>query len=1341
MDPILDNIDSDIQAGLEYLEEQKRLKEQEQVVDPEAAKPEAPKPEPEKKVPYTESQTYINALNGIEPTEEELQQFTFMERANIGSTWIRNSRKSKDPSQYGITENTQEFFEAVKGGAAKTWSSVLTFPERVVDMATGDYERQIKEKGKYTPDFDPLSLSEYDPELKTWWGKLLSTGVHFYGLGRGVSRAPGASTLLPKGAVAKDVAVGAISSAISSTSQEGNMTQELYDRKIVAKVPWAGEFLQEQVVGRLATKPEDHPYMKTFKNVLEGMGADAIIGRVLSKFDTVLEARGTRLDEARRANIEKQKFEAAKAENDAIEANLPQQTAELQQATEALNELETQVKAMEDGPMKDQATAELESFRADLEADAEMLQTGKFSAYTNPDMADPWQGAPNSQAKSLVDQAEQTKRLHESYPIDGAGSTDSMFTPVQARRMATEAGMLESEIKDLAKRLMTESEFELHVTEAKKAGKSFKEAYGYSFERIQAVLGRDKTAVDAEDFWKPFFDEAVKYPNGAEAWLTENVVMADMINASLFTQLRDLGLASKELAEIADLRDVDGPFKTIADRLIVGLTNVKRTRHIWGTGGQSLREKLLANKPGGKAELAEITEAYRAESEASVSMMMKLLENVEDMDTVIAFADIFAKADSPQNLMDLDEFMRNRLTSGGLNSKPGYLVSELSSMQINSMLSSAKTPQRAIFGTFSSGFFRNVAHTVGGFARLDTDTGRANAAALNAYFQAIPDAWAVFKNNLGSYWAGDVKTIQNRFQQTRRVSDDDWEAQRVWTKTNGTRGDQIAFGFADWVRVLNDPRNILGRVATASSAALTAGDDAFRVIMGRSRARERAMRQALDDTKIGKVTEVNDDLLRQYEDNFYKEYLDDNGNLNFESDAYLQSAFEEATLTKDLSGFGQAIQNMMDSNPYTAPFFRFARTGINGLMVSYKNTPLLGMLHKESIDILRANADNLDSVRKYGINTVEDLDNAKALVAGRQAVGGTLTTMASLHYLNGGLTGDGPMDPQQRKVWESTGWQPRSIKIGNVWVSYENFEPFNNILAAIANTGDSIRLMGPEWGAKSMGEIALAVGQGALSKSYLQGLSQFADLFTTDFSRQQKVVANLANYTVPLASLRGDLGKLLNPYMREINNSWWETIRNRNLSSELLTGGIMPEPLPMKFDVLNGKPVRDWNFMERMWNATSAFNVRFEESPGRTLLHNSNYDMPLAITRSFDGLDLSDYPQFRSWFQEEMGKHRVNGKSLEDELNILAERPEVKESVRLMYDDIRRGDRSKDPMRSYVHNTLLNDRIEKWRDAAWAAVRRKHPEVEVLYQKRQEIDVNTYRTYQKTVEFLERAPR
>jgi len=1335
----VDNVDALVKKGQQD-QQQEDAKQAELNSALTAEETEAVEPVEPKKVPLEESDVYKNALNGIEPTEADLAPFSFMERAKIGNTWITNSRKGKDPSQFGITENTKEFFEAVKGGTAKTYSSIISFPERVVDMATGAYEREVKEKGTYTPGFDPLSLSEYDPEMKTWWGPYLANGVHFYGLGRLVTKTPGVKGLLPKAGVPRDVVAGAIGSGLSSTSQESSMTQQLYESGIAKKVPWVGDILQEQVIGRLPTRtmPEDHPMMKTFKNVLEGMGFDAVIGRILSRFDTAVENRGTRLEQARRENIAKQKFEAAKAETEAAEARLPQKQAELAEADEALIALETQAKGMPDGPEKDRAVMELEQLRGDLQVERERINKGQFSAYSNPELADSWQGAPNSQAKSISDQAAQTKRMHEAYPIDGANSTDSMFTPVQANRMATEAGMLESELKSLARKLVTADEFEAMANSARALGKSFKEAYGYSFERIQEVLGRDKTAVDAEDFWKPFFDEAVQYPDGAKAWLMENVVMADMVNASLFTQIRDLGIASKELIEIADLKDVDGPFKTIYDRLIVGLTNTKRARWLWSDQGKTLRDGLLSNQASSKQRLAEITEAYRAESEAVVSMVMEVAENAKDMDTVLALVDIFSKNNKVQNWMDFDAFWRAKLKSGGLTQQPGYLIRELQSMQTNSMLSSVKTPQRAISGTFTSGLLRQTMTAVGGRALRDQDTARANAAALNAYLQTIPEAWSVFKNNLGSYWAGDVKTIKNRFAETTRVSDADWNAMRAAVETRGTIGDKTAFGLANWARILNDPRKILGRIASGMSSALNAGDDAFRVIVARARARERAMRKAMDESKVGNFTEVNDDLVRKYEDEFYKEYLDKDGNLNFDSDAYLQSTFEEATLTKDLDNWGKALENLMNSNPVTAPFFKFARTGVNGMAVSYKSTPLLGKLHKESIDIIRATPNNLDSVRKYGIHNAEDLANAKALQAGREAVGGTIVTMGSMAYLNGCLTGDGPLDPTKRKIWEDTGWQPRSFCVPGVgWVSYESFEPFNNVLAGIANTGDNIKQMGPEWGAKNLGEIALVVGQAATTKRYLQGLSQFTDIFSGDLSKLQRVGASLANNTVPLAGIRRDMGMLFNPYMREINNSWHETLRNRNLSSELIAG----EPLPVKTDVLNGKKIRDWNLLERAYNATSAFPMRLEHSPGRTLLHNSNYDLPLAITRSFDGLDLSDYPQFRSWFQEEMGKYRRNGKSLEDELNELATRPEVQDSVKLMMSDILRWDRTKDPMKAYLHNRLIKDRMDTWRDKAWANVRKKHPEVEILYKKQQELDINTARTYAETMKFLKESPK
>ena len=44
------------------------------------------------------------------------------------------------------------------------------------------------------------------------------------------------------------------------------------------------------------------------------------------------------------------------------------------------------------------------------------------------------------------------------------------------------------------------------------------------------------------------------------------------------------------------------------------------------------------------------------------------------------------------------------------------------------------------------------------------------------------------------------------------------------------------------------------------------------------------------------------------------------------------------------------------------------------------------------------------------------------------------------------------------------GWKPRSIKIGDAWVSYDALgEPFSMILANIANVGDNLDLMGEEW--------------------------------------------------------------------------------------------------------------------------------------------------------------------------------------------------------------------------------------------------------------------------------------
>ena len=71
--------------------------------------------------------------------------------------------------------------------------------------------------------------------------------------------------------------------------------------------------------------------------------------------------------------------------------------------------------------------------------------------------------------------------------------------------------------------------------------------------------------------------------------------------------------------------------------------------------------------------------------------------------------------------------------------------------------------------------------------------------------------------------------------------------------------------------------------------------------------------------------------------------------------------------------------------------------------------------------------------------------------------------MAGQKFLSGGLHGNGPADRQKRQTWIDAGWRPRTIKFGDAWVSYDAFEPFNQILSIIGDIGDHQELMGEEW--------------------------------------------------------------------------------------------------------------------------------------------------------------------------------------------------------------------------------------------------------------------------------------
>ena len=540
------------------------------------------------------------------------------------------------------------------------------------------------------------------------------------------------------------------------------------------------------------------------------------------------------------------------------------------------------------------------------------------------------------------------------------------------------------------------------------------------------------------------------------------------------------------------------------------------------------------------------------------------------------------------------------------------------------------------------------------------------------------------------------------------------------------QADVAAFRFANIARTLNN-----NKLFGWSPRVLASVDDTFRHLMGRARSKEVAFKQVYDAVESGNFKEITPELLKNAEDLHFSQYFDEFGDYSIDKDLALQNKFKEATLTQEVDFFGKNLENLFNQAPLIKPFFLFARTGVNGLKMNVKNMPLMSLLLRESQVIVLGNAAKLkrnpELFAKFGIETIDDLKQAQNLFAGRQAMAFALTAMISHKYLAGELTGNGPLNRSQRAMWSDTGWTPKTMSFGPFRVGYAALEPYDLLLSTIADIGDNMKTMGPKWAEDRFQQVSLAVAQGFSKKSYLQGISDLVDIFSPESTKGWgRIVGNIANNfaMVPIGgSLRNDIGKILNPYMRELNKDIWDSIRNRNLATERLGIKGFTGKVPVKYDILNGQPLRDWNFFESIFNAVSPVHFSLKPSPGRNLLHISQYDLRTTVTSAPAGLgfkvDLNKSNVARSLFQKAIGQYKdVKGRNLEEILNDYADpkkNPDIAQSIAIMNADRAKGWDHIDPM-SYDHNILIAKLFEDAKKKAWSEIQ-DHPEIQRLIQK------------------------
>ena len=1215
-------------------------------------------------------QSIDDTLNFIEQVEDERDANAAIEQ-QTQTQETQEKAAQDDPrnkEDWGFKGLVKEGQSILSGGLQDTASSIATFPERTVDALSGEMAKERKEKGYYRPDWHPFTDYNNPIETKTWWGKLLRGVVHFGSLAAAIiptAKVTAARTGISIAALGsktigssllRGAAVGATSDLISKESDGHNALGTLRDHYGFIDTP-------------ISTRDTDHPIWMKFKNIVEGMG----IGMV---FDgaSILLGKGS-----------KKVISAVQARNTNIEDVTTQ--SGLRQLRKA---------------------------------------EGEFRADKNRPIADSHQGAHLSE-QTPYEALETQKRIRSEWGAED-GSTGSVTTPVQRERIAREGDISEATVDGILRKLYSNEKYKGVIQSVKEGRQTLSEVFGDSILAYQRITeGRNAAELTSSEYLEELFKTSDKYDitdsageviDKLETFTSKNIVVADLVIGSLLHQIRDVGISGREIADIVNLGDIDGPASQIVDTMLAALTETKKARII---KSQNFRE-IGAGKQKAFVE-SQLTQEM-ADTRESIMTILKIAKDDTDDGMLNALFETFSSMKTVHSLDDFDKWAKKMIKGGQIDPKgpdrTGALIRELEGVFVHSILSGPKTPARAILGTSTATFLRPLATTLGATMRYpftgDATTIRTGLASLNAMMEAIPESFELFKNKLNSYWSGDVSSIKTRYSEYTR-NDDNWEILRRWAEDTGraSDGDRAAFAMANMARNMNN-----NKFLTYSTKLMAATDDAFGFILGRAKAREKAMRQVLDiQAAGGDVPHITRDLMSAYQEDFYEQIFDSDGTILDEATKF---ARKEVTLTNELTGFAKGLNDVFTANPWAKPFFLFARTGVNGLSLTAKHTPGFNFLVKEFNDIAFANVNDLTNVRQYGITTPEELINAKALQTGRLGMGAALVSMASWAWMRGDLTGNGPTDRQKRQMWLDGKYQPRSIKLGDVWVGYESLEPFNQVMSIIADIGDHSELMGSEWTEKELLKTSLVIAQGVASKSYLAGMQQFVDLFAGRPGQAERIVGGILNNTVPLAGLRNDLGKLFTPYTRELGSGIDIAIRNRNL----ITENIAAEPLPIKYDLLNGKPIKNHDFMTRMFNMFSPIPLNLDQSPGRQLLFASGYDTRLSTYFSPDGDNLSKEPELRSLFQAALGQQ-----NLELKLNRLAKDPKVIASIAEMNRIINSGDRGNYEAMDFHHNIKIDRIFTLARRRAWASIM-NDPRIQVLQQEARMSKARRYRKKKET---------
>ena len=323
-----------------------------------------------------------------------------------------------------------------------------------------------------------------------------------------------------------------------------------------------------------------------------------------------------------------------------------------------------------------------------------------------------------------------------------------------------------------------------------------------------------------------------------------------------------------------------------------------------------------------------------------------------------------------------------------------------------------------------------------------------------------------------------------------------------------------------------------------SANAMTAFDGFTRSFIGSVEARGKAF----DLLKTSKGP-INERQLKAIGKGIYDEMFDETGMI---TDKAVSNASREIAMNMDMPVI-EGMNELLRHVPALKPFMMFPRTAVNMIAYTGSHNPI-GLFARGINDFKYAFDDprttqsavvDLLSARGVDVNNVDiraAYDTIRSEHLGRKAIG-TLSVMSAIGMVTtDSLHGNGHYDKTTQRTRRELNWQPRSFKgWDGKWYSYDGLGAISDWIALTADIADNYDTLENNRDLEVLlNKAGFLLGANLTNKTFLAGLEPMFDVLSGNPAAMSRWTASFGSGMLPGSGLRNELGRLLTPQLKEV---------------------------------------------------------------------------------------------------------------------------------------------------------------------------------------------------------------